>query len=146
VVGSARGSNFRSNLRTWSKMFVSFNLAMGQVVGKLLGQSARSNLVFKSKGFCFGRFMPKPKLKETNQTKATEDTGLVSDPVAGLVSVKCSQLPTVAHGSSPRLELTSAAHSRVFLGLSTSVGGSSYLHLDLAVDSIKSFAYARFVP
>jgi hypothetical protein len=26
------------NLRTWSKIFVSFNLVMGQVVGKLMGR------------------------------------------------------------------------------------------------------------
>jgi hypothetical protein len=66
AVGSTRGSNFRLNLRTWSKLFVSFNLAMGRVVGKLLGWSAGSGLGLKSKGFCLGRIMPKPKLKETN--------------------------------------------------------------------------------
>jgi len=47
---SARGeansarSRLNLNLRMWSKMFVSFNLAMGRDVGKLLGRFAGSGL------------------------------------------------------------------------------------------------------
>jgi hypothetical protein len=68
---SARGeacsarSRLNLNLRTWSKMFVSFNLAMGQVVGKLLGWFAGSGLGLKRKGFHLGRFLPRLKTKVT---------------------------------------------------------------------------------
>jgi hypothetical protein len=69
--------------------------------------------------------MPKPKFKETNQMmEVSEVKGPVSDPKT-VVSVKCLQCLTVAHGSSHRLETTSAAVSGVVLGLSTSGGGST---------------------
>jgi hypothetical protein len=64
--GSTRGTNIRLNLHTWSKLFVRFNLAMGQVVGKLLGWSARSGLGHKINGFHLGQFTSKCNLKETN--------------------------------------------------------------------------------
>jgi len=41
---SARGFCLNLNLRTWSKMLVSFNLALGWVVGKLLGRFAEPDL------------------------------------------------------------------------------------------------------
>ncbi|XP_062162765.1 uncharacterized protein LOC133869713 [Alnus glutinosa] len=69
--------------------------------------------------------MPKPKFKETNQTmEVSEVKGPVSDPKT-VVSAKCLQCLTVAHGSSHRLETTSAAVSGVVLGLSTSGGDST---------------------
>jgi hypothetical protein len=70
--------------------------------------------------------MPKPKFKETMEV------------FAGLVSAKCSQRPTVAHG----LETTLAAVFGVVQGLLTSEGGCVY---DPAVNSAKMSASSRFV-
>jgi hypothetical protein len=57
-----------------------------------------SGLGLKSKGFHLGRFLPKPKHFETHKTEATMVTGPVSDPVAGLDSMKCSQHPRLPLG------------------------------------------------
>jgi hypothetical protein len=110
--GSARRSNARLNLRTWSELLARFNLVVGRVV--------RFSLGHKIKGFCLGWFMPKPKFKERNQAMvASKITGHVLDPEA-VVSAKCLQCPAAAHGSS------SAAVSGVVLGLST-FGGWFYV-------------------
>jgi hypothetical protein len=93
--GSARKTNSRLNLLTWSKLFVRFNLVVGWVAGKLLGWFVGFGLGHKIKGFRLGRFMPKPKFKE--MMEVSEVTGPVSDPEAGLVFVKCfnvQRLPT----------------------------------------------------
>jgi hypothetical protein len=118
---------------------------MGQVVGKLLGQSAGSGMGPKIEGFSLGRFMPKPKLNETIQSEAIEVVGPVLDPVAGLVPAKRFHCPSVAHGSSLRSEMISAADSGVVLGMSTSGGRSSCLHLDLATVFVKPSTHFRFV-
>jgi hypothetical protein len=90
-----------------------------------------------------GRFMPKPKFKGTNRTmEVSEVMGPVLDPEAGLVSAKWFQCSTAAHGSSHCPEKTSAAVSRVFLGLSTSKGGCVF---DPAVDSIKLSTSSRSI-
>jgi hypothetical protein len=53
--GSARKTNSRLNLCTWSKLLVKFNLDVGWVVGFGLGH--------KIKGFPLGWFIPKPNFK-----------------------------------------------------------------------------------
>jgi hypothetical protein len=141
AAGSARGSNFRLNLRTWSKLLFRFNLVMGRVVGKLLGRSAGSGLGLKSKKLRLGRLLPKPKLIESFDTKATKGSGPVSDPVAGNVYAKCCLRPPIAHGSSLRPEMSSAADYVVVQGLSTPGGGSRCLLLHPAVDSAKPFVF-----
>jgi hypothetical protein len=53
--GSAKMTNSRLNLRTWSKLLVRFNLVVGRVVGKLLGPFVGFGLGHKIKGFRLGR-------------------------------------------------------------------------------------------
>jgi hypothetical protein len=65
--------------------------------------------------------------------EVSEVTGLVSDPEAGLVSVKCFQCLTVAHGSSHWPGTTSAAVSGANLGQHFKGGCVS----DPTVDSAK---------
>jgi hypothetical protein len=50
VAGSGcliEGSRLNLNLRTWNKIFVSLNLAVGRVIGKLLGRLAGFDLGLK---------------------------------------------------------------------------------------------------
>jgi hypothetical protein len=108
--------------------------------GKLLGQFVEFGLGRKIKGFCLGRFMPKPKFKQTMEV--FEVTSPVSDLEAGLVSSMCIQCPTVARGNFYRSETTSATISGVDLRLSTSRGGCVS---DPAVDSTKLSTSSRFV-
>jgi hypothetical protein len=90
LAGSARMTNSRLNLRTWSKMLVRFNLVVGRVFGKLLGSVWAIRLkVFVWAVSCLNptskrqwKHLSKKK-KETMEV--SEDTGPVSDLEAGLV-------------------------------------------------------------
>jgi hypothetical protein len=83
------------------------------------GPVAGYGLGLKLKGFCLGRFLPK--LKVTR--------------------------PTVVHGSSLWLEITSSPPCRSsLLGLSSTGGGSNCLQIDPAVFSVKSSSPFAFPP
>lgn len=82
-------------------MFVSFNLSMGQAVGKLLGRFAGSDWGLKRKRARLAQFLPKPKLKATLESDASKGVGPVS---------------MVILGCSPRPKFTSSAIYGVVLG------------------------------
>jgi hypothetical protein len=68
-VYSARGpSCLNSNLCTLTRMLLSFKLALGRVLGNLLGRFAGSRSGLKRKGFRLGCFLPKIKTKASFQT------------------------------------------------------------------------------
>jgi hypothetical protein len=74
AVYSTRGpARLNSNLRMWTRMLLNFNLAMGRVLGNVLGRFAGSGSGLKRKGFRLDRFLPKIKTKASLQTKASED-------------------------------------------------------------------------
>jgi hypothetical protein len=103
VVYSARGpACLNSNLRTWTKMLLSFKLAMGRFAGSGSG--------LKQKGFWLGHFLPKIKIKALLQTETFEDAGPVS---------------TIVLGCSLRPETTSPTDSGLIPSLSSSGGGPS---------------------
>lgn len=103
AIHSARGaSSPRSNLCTWIRLLVDFNLTLGRVIGKLLGCSAGFGLGPKRRGVRLGRFLPKPKSKVSLQLVVSEGAGLA---------------PTIVLGCSSRPELTSLAVSGVVPGV-----------------------------
>jgi hypothetical protein len=107
----ARGpSHLNSNLRTWTRMLLSFKLALGGALGNLLGWFARSGSGLKWKGLRLGCFLLKIKTKASFQTEASEDAGPVL---------------TIVLGCSLRLELTLPTVSGLILGLSSFGGGPS---------------------
>jgi hypothetical protein len=67
-VDACLSSCLNLNLCTWSKIFVSFKLALGRVFKKFLGCLAGSDLGFKRKGFWLGlvcrRLNPKPLFRQ----------------------------------------------------------------------------------
>jgi hypothetical protein len=106
AVYSARGpSCLNSNLCTWTRMLLSFNLALGRALGSLLGRFAWSGSGVKRKGLRLGCFMSKIKTKASFQIETSEDSGSVS---------------TVVLGCSLRLETTSPTNYGLILGLSSS--------------------------
>jgi hypothetical protein len=111
AVYSARGpSRLNSNLRTWTKMLLSFKLALCWALGNLLGRVAGSGLGLKQKGLQLGCFLPKIKTKALFLTETSEDASPVS---------------TVVLGCSLRLETTSPTNSGLIPGLSSFEGGPS---------------------
>jgi hypothetical protein len=111
----ARGpSRLNSNLRTWTRMLLSFKLALSRALGNLLGRFARFGSGLKQKGLWLGCFLPKIKTKASFQTETSEDAGPMS---------------TVVLGCSLRLETTSPTDSGLIPRLSSSGGGPSYRKL-----------------
>jgi len=70
-----------SNLRTWSKRAIGFNMVLGRAAKKLLGRLAGNGL--RRKGLRLGRFMPKPRSSRSSsflpETTLVTSSGLCED-------------------------------------------------------------------
>jgi hypothetical protein len=163
VVYSARGpSRLNSNLHTWTRMLLSFKLALGRALGNLLGRFAGSGSGLKWKGLRLGCFLPKIKTKASFQTETSEDAGPVLTVVLGC-SLQPKTTSPIDSGLIPGLssagggpncqklfpardvgmgwteiqpEISSGTESGVVLGLSSSGSVSSHLPLVPAVESV----------